>query len=831
MRSSSRRTTKLIGGALFAAAIAATSVATISTVSADVGDIGIPAEIRVKPDNAAPGTDTPAEDQNAAVIVAGVNAQPASDVQLLIPSDWEAGDRITLQVQADGALPPALVPVHQTNCQNIAQTIAFSGKAEVLVTGGPWLSGLGWAPNDLTDNEGTDNLFPNRDDVRAPGTQTVKPEFIVKMLNDGTSCAGQPDVTNQIEIIFSNSASPTLTPGVPVAANSDVWELTISKIAYNVGANVNAGPVHVVPYARFANELAANLLTPVPAYFGGTALTGNNFDVPLASTMFTNNAFISPVAITATGGALVADGTLQPLGSVTITELVGDALDSGAHTLFVPNVSLYGVPAVTVAVTGNGAATGTASILNGVFEPTVEGGTFGARITLTLAGMTASKGVVTISGLAATTNTAGDVYIYVLAPPAPVKPLAYFTPDDQVGNFATRTSDVNIPTVRAKFTTAVAIPNRIGGNDRYETSAKIAANVSACSEWAVVVSGSSYPDALSANYLAGALTTVTPFTVPVLLVGTDSVPPSIAAYMSAAGVKNVYIVGGTSAVSAAVQTALQATSATKCTGDFTVGSTAPVPNQKLNVVRISGADRYATNRAVVNVGADIFPANRNIKQLSFLQPGKRTAIVATGTAFADALSAGGAVYGGLPLILTDGTSLSADAKGALTDNDITQVIIIGGPAAVSEAVKTSIAAVGTGIYTGRIFGADRFATATAFADFWFKAPPSGSACVPVVTPACATGFDGGLGRGGFPLYNPPSSLLLASGVTFADALSAGPLSSTSGRPIILTDPTTLSAASQAWMVTHRATLFNVTALGLGSAVSTGALNAANAAIS
>jgi len=366
----------------------------------------------------------------------------------------------------------------------------------------------------------------------------------------------------------------------------------------------------------------------------------------------------------------------------------------------------------------------------------------------------------------------------------------------------------------AKFTTAVGIPNRIGGADRFETSAKIAANVTTCSEWAVVVSGASYPDALSANYLAGALQSVTPFDVPVLSVGTDAVPAAIAAYMASAGVKNVYIVGGTAAVSAAVKTALEATSATKCVGDDTTDSTAPVANQRLNVVRISGADRYATNRAVVNAGADIFAANRNIIQLEFLQPGKRTAIIATGSAFVDALAVGPVAYDGFPLILTDGTTLSADARGTLTDNDITQVIIVGGTAAVSDAVKTSIEALG--ISTGRISGADRYATATAWADFTAKGAPTG----PV-----AGAFDGGLRWGA------SNGLLLASGTNFADALSGGPLGWSWSDPIILTDPTTLSAASQAWMVANKATLGYVTVLGLGSAVSTGVMNAANAAIS
>ena len=807
MRSSSRRTTKLIGGALFAAAIAATSVATISTVSADVGDAGVTSEIRVQPVNAAPGSGTYAEDQNAAVIAAGASAQPASNVQLLIPSDWEAGDRITLQVQADGSLPAVATPVHQTNCLNAAATISFAGTATAAVTGGPWLFNQGWSEGD------SGGLFPDQNgpgvaDTRIPGTQTVRPEFIVNMKNDGTSCAGQPTVNNQIELIFSNSAAPTF-PGSPGGApNTDDYEITISNIAYNVGANVNAGPVHVVPYARWADESAANLLRPRPSVFGG-----NDFDNPSVSRMFTNNAFVSPVAITATGGSLVADGTLQPLGSVTITELVGDALDNGPHTLFVPNVALFGVPAVSVAVTGNGAATGTASIVNNIG---------GADITLTLAGMTATKGVVTISGLAAITSIAGDVLIYVTGPAAPTKPLAYLTPDDQdidggVANGAVLFSDVNIPTLVAKFTTAVAIPNRIGGADRFETSAKIAGNVAECTEWAVVVSGASYPDALSANYLAGALRSLTATlfdNVPVLSVGTDAVPASIAAFMSAAGVKNVYIVGGTSAVSAAVQTALQATAATKCTGASTVGSSAPVPNQKLNVVRISGADRYATNRAVVNVAADFYAFNDNLVQLEFLQPGKRTAIIATGSSFADALAVGPVAYDGIPLILTDGTTLSADAKGALTDNDITQVIIIGGTAAVSDAVKTSIEALG--IFTGRISGADRYATATAWADFMAKGAP---------TAPVAGAFDGGLRWGA------ADGLLLASGTSFADALSGGPLGWTWDVPIILTDPTTLSAASQTWMVANRADLDYVTVLGLGSAVATGVMNAANAAIS
>ena len=278
--------------------------------------------------------------------------------------------------------------------------------------------------------------------------------------------------------------------------------------------------------------------------------------------------------------------------------------------------------------------------------------------------------------------------------------------------------------------------------------------------------------------------------------------------------QHISIVGGTAAVSAAVQAQLSATLATRCTGHDPDDEAAPSEGQKLEVVRVAGADRYATNRAAVNLAAEYFNNSANLYQLEYLQPARHTAIVATGTAFADALAAGPVAYDGLPLILTDGTTLSASAAGALTDNDITQVIIIGGTAAVSDGVKTSIEALG--IFTGRISGADRYATATAWADFMAKDGPTASV---------AGAFDGGLGWG------TPSGVLLASGTNFADALSGGPLSWSWNYPIILTDPAVLSANTQTWLVAHKTNLSYVTVLGLGSAVVTSVMNAANAAIS
>jgi len=794
LRNTSRRT-KLIGGALLSAAIAATSIATVSPVKADLTDFG-PAYIRVKPVNGISAGTSP-EDQPVPSAVPGATAQAAADVQLLIPSVWEAGDRIYLQVRADGSVGGA--PIHQTNCLDAASTISFNGTATATVTGGPWAAGTAWGAGDGPGTgQGTDGAVtpdPRLPEVLPADRQTVTPTFLVDMVNDGTSCAGQPAVKNLIRLTFSNSAAPTQPDGFTIN-NTNMFEITVANIKYDVGANVNPGPVHVVPFAQAADDTNPSVYLDAPGLF-----PGNLFSNPSAAPMFTDNAFVRSVSLGFTGGNIIADNTVQTLGNMTITELVGAGLPNGVHEFTFPATMTLSNPLPTVTVTGNGAtATGTPTIVG----PNV--------LRITLANMAATAGVVTVTGINASTGTAGPVTVAYTTSPG--NPLDLLVPDDQTfGNPANPTSDVNQHVLTVTPLSAVALGDRIGGNDRYETSAKIAGNLTSCTENAVLVSGTSPWDALSAAYLAGTLAYNWGMDVPVLLVG-DTVPTSVSAYMNTAGVKNVYIVGGTSAVSAAVQATLENTAATKCLFDMTIGPTAPVPNQKLHVHRVSGADRYATNRNAVNLASTIIAGDvRDIVQLEFLQPGKHTAIVATGTSYADALAAGPVAYDGLPLILTDGTTLSPSAAGAITDNDITQVIIIGGTSAVSAGVETAIQALG--VATGRISGADRYATATAWADFVSKPGPVASV---------AGAFDGGLG------WSFAGGVLLASGVNFADALAAAPLAWSWDVPILLTNPTTLSAATQAYLVAHKTALDWVVVLGLGSAVSTSVMNAAQAAV-
>src|SRR6185437_3403014 len=102
------------------------------------------------------------------------------------------------------------------------------------------------------------------------------------------------------------------------------------------------------------------------------------------------------------------------------------------------------------------------------------------------------------------------------------------------------------------------------------------------------------------------------------------------------------------------------------------------------VTRLGGADRYATAKLVAEQSG--LTAAGSIA-------GVKTAIVATGQNFPDALSAGPIAYAkNLPIILTTPASLSTTASATLTDLGIKNVIIAGSTAAVSQADEDAIKA-------------------------------------------------------------------------------------------------------------------------------------------
>jgi putative cell wall-binding protein len=318
----------------------------------------------------------------------------------------------------------------------------------------------------------------------------------------------------------------------------------------------------------------------------------------------------------------------------------------------------------------------------------------------------------------------------------------------------------------ASAATPVTITTRstLSGTDRYNTSEKVhtaAAAKNGTFTDLVIASGDAFPDALSALALARNQD------AGILLLPANGTMTA-AAITKAIAATNIYIIGGTNALSSAVETKLKTTVAAGGAG-----------KTALNVTRLSGTDRYATAAVVANtIGAANVAKHDN----------KATAIVVGGQNFADAVSASPLVSGPTtqtathahPILLVQADSVPVSTEVALLNLGIKKIVIVGGESAVSSAVATTL---GVGRTVVRVSGADRFATAAAVADLAIK----------------------GVAAGGFGM-NKREVYLAEMGAASggADALSAGQLVDNDGSVLLGTSGGTLPAATSAWLTANPA---------------------------
>lgn len=206
--------------------------------------------------------------------------------------------------------------------------------------------------------------------------------------------------------------------------------------------------------------------------------------------------------------------------------------------------------------------------------------------------------------------------------------------------------------VQAELERAGLQVRRIAGDGRFDTAALIAREVGAPGGEAVVASGGSFADALSAAPLAAAQG------MPILLTAVDTLPADTQAALAALGVSRTLVIGGTHAVSEAVAAGL------------------PGPR------RVAGGDRYATAATVAAL---------------LLERGgsPSTVSVSTGGNYPDALAAGplAATTRG-PLLLVDGADPSAADPAyeflAAHFAEIDRVVVLGGEAAVAPATARRV---------------------------------------------------------------------------------------------------------------------------------------------
>jgi putative cell wall-binding protein len=262
---------------------------------------------------------------------------------------------------------------------------------------------------------------------------------------------------------------------------------------------------------------------------------------------------------------------------------------------------------------------------------------------------------------------------------------------------------------------------RAAGQDRFETAAVLSLGVypDGGAPVVYVASGVSFPDALSAGPAAIHERGV------ILLSRPGEMDPALATALDRLSPERIVVVGGTSAISASVFSAISA---------YAPGHT----------VRIGGADRFETSRKIV--------------ENSFCPDGggacADAVFVASGANFPDALSAGPAA--GLyddPLLLVrdDPSGIDPATASFVTRLGVQQAALIGGTAALSDGVERSLNDL-LPLTTIRVAGVDRFDTAVQVSIEFFE--------------SSQTAF-------------------IASGAGFPDALAAGPVAGAFGAPFYL----------------------------------------------
>ena len=275
------------------------------------------------------------------------------------------------------------------------------------------------------------------------------------------------------------------------------------------------------------------------------------------------------------------------------------------------------------------------------------------------------------------------------------------------------------------------------------------------SEFVVIATARSFPDALGGSALAGALH------APILLTEPAVLADAVKAEIARLGASHVIVLGGTGAVSAPVYAAL----------DALPGVT--------EIERIEGSTRYQTAEKI---------AERTIAEN---EAWDGTAFVATGESFPDALGASPlAAAKGWPIYLVHPNPANeAGLVSAMDDDGVTSALILGGAGVVPATLETKLDTAFSTAEVDRLSGANRYDTAVAVATYGVE--------------QAGLGWD---------------HLAFATGEDFPDALAGGALQGASGSVMLLAYPGYLHPGVQAALVANKADITEVRFLGGTGAV-------------
>jgi len=312
---------------------------------------------------------------------------------------------------------------------------------------------------------------------------------------------------------------------------------------------------------------------------------------------------------------------------------------------------------------------------------------------------------------------------------------------------------------------------QLEGPTRYDTAAEISkaafpdpATVNTC----IVATGRNFPDALGGSALAGVAG------APILLTQPTDLPEVTETELQRLGPTTVYILGGTGAVSADVQVAIQAA----------------VPGA--TITRLEGSNRYGTARAVaeqVALYTGLFP--------------NYGGIVATGANFPDALAASPvAAAQGMPIYLAESSGIATETVTQMTTDGVQKVYVVGGADVVSDETYSALTDEFGVANVTRIAGPDRYATAREIGKWAVEDLP----------------------------FMEWEGVTMATGRNFPDALTGGVLSARRGTVLLLTHPTALTPTTEDVLTEYVDKTYRLTFFGGMGAVSDDVIAAAKDAV-
>ncbi|MBT1175783.1 cell wall-binding repeat-containing protein [Bifidobacterium sp. LC6] len=223
------------------------------------------------------------------------------------------------------------------------------------------------------------------------------------------------------------------------------------------------------------------------------------------------------------------------------------------------------------------------------------------------------------------------------------------------------------------------VVKRLYGQLRYDTADAVIDAGFKQSRWVVIASGESYPDALVASAVAGALK------APVMLSEPDSLDNSAVDRIRQLGVTKAVFIGGQGVLSTRLET--------------------QVKNlvSEHQVIRFGGATRYDTSLDVLTRAPEL---------LNF--EWSNTVVMATGESYPDALSASSMSWAmRSPVVLVQDGNLDEELAQTILSARFNHALLIGGEGVIAKNVEKRLVS----LDPTRLGGADRYETSAAVAEY------------------------------------------------------------------------------------------------------------------